>query len=131
MSIEGVQIKMEPSTRLRSGGLVASSSPESVMHVAFKRESDAPIVQQQRLDADKGMPQKRRKVSVEPKVEPKVKVECAVEPKVEVEGVTITPKLPFPDFVRPTPEECRVSSHICRQIKANFMDPLSFSGGQS
>lgn len=89
------------------------------MHVAIKRESDAPIVQQGRHAVDSGKPLKRRKVSVEPKV----KVEGAVEPKVELKGVPITSKSPFSGFVRPTPEECRVSSHICRQIEANFMDP--------
>ena len=108
VKVEGVQIKLEPSTTLRPRNASASSPPNTSYLSGARKGSDRPSAapgEEGVLKSDNA-PRTKRRRKIE---EPSVKLESDVEPKVELEGIDISPSSPFPNFVRPTAEECRVS----------------------
>ena len=117
VKMEGVQVKVEPSIRLRSRDIEGSSPAELHEHgpeTSLVKDKAGPVKHHGAPATEGARAKKRRRKSEEPRirlehdVEPKVKTEFDVEPKVEVKGVSITPETPFPGHMRPSPEECRV-----------------------
>jgi hypothetical protein len=113
VKVEGVQIKVEPSTTLRPRNASFSNPPNASYLSGARKGSDrvsAAPSEKRGLEPDSESKPKRRRKIEEANV--KIEISSDVEPKVEAKGVSLTPSSPFPDFLRPTAEECRVST--CR-----------------
>ncbi len=117
VKVEEVQIKVEPSTTIKQKR-VSASSPPNASDRSNGRKRAVKSEDENNNERGPALESTNRKTRRKVKLEPTVKIESTDQPKVEVKSVSISPQSPFPDFVRPTAEECRVSMRSPRPLKA-------------